>query len=133
MKTMVEFVKIMFVNEVGLAVWMFLLILANIVVPLFFVTTVEGQLVFAAGMAGVLSMVAIFASKGFVRLLGVGHVYWVPLVPWLWSRLPGFPPDDPFSMWMTAVIILNGVSLIIDVRDFGRYLAGERAPYLTAG
>ncbi len=79
------------------------------------------------------SMLGIFASKRFVRLLGIGHVYWVPLVPWLWTRLPGFPPNDPFTVWMTAVIILNGVSLIIDVRDVRRYLAGEHAPYLTAG
>ncbi len=133
MKTMFEFTKTLFVNGVGLAVWMSLLLLANLVVPLFFVTTVEGQLVLVAFVASALSMMAIFASKGFVRLLGIGHVYWVPLVPWLWTRLPGFPPDDPFTVWMTAVIILNGVSLIIDVRDVGRDLAGERAPYLTAG
>ena len=133
MKMMFEFGKTLFVNGVGLAVWMSLLLLANMVVPLFFVTTVEGQLVLVAFVASVLSMMAIFGSKGFVRLLGLGHIYWVPLVPWLWTRLPGFPPDDPFAVWMTAVIILNGVSLIIDVRDVGRYLAGERAPYLTAG
>ncbi len=125
--------KTLFVNGVGLAVWMSLLILANMVVPLFFVTNVEGQLVLVAFVASALSMMAIFASKGFVRLLGIGHVYWVPLVPWLWTRLQVFPPDDPFAVWITAVIILNGVSLIIDVRDVGRDLAGERAPYLTAG
>ena len=134
MKMMVEFTKTLFANGVGLAVWMSLLLLANMVVPLFFfVTIVEGQLVLVAFVASALSMMAIFASKGFVRLLGLGHVYWVPLVPWLWTRLPEFPPDDPFAMWIAAVISLNGVSLIIDVRDVGRYLAGERAPYLTAG
>ena len=133
MKMMFEFAKTLSVNGVGLAVWMSLLLLANMVVPLFFVATVEGPLVLVAFVASALSMMAIFASKGFVRLLGIGHVYWVPLVPWLWTRLPGFPPDDPFAAWLIAVIILNGVSLIIDVRDVGRYLAGERAPYLTAG
>ena len=83
MKMMFEFTKTLFVNGVGLAVWMSLLLLANMVVPLFFVTTVEGQLVLVAFVASALSMMAIFASKGFVRLLGIGHVYWVPLVPWL--------------------------------------------------
>ena len=108
MKMMVEFTKTLFANGVGLAVWMSLLLLANMVVPLFFfVTIVEGQLVLVAFVASAFSMMAIFASKGFVRLLGLGHVYWVPLVPWLWTRLPGFPPDDPFAMWIAAAIILN--------------------------
>ena len=133
MKMMVEFMKTMFVNGVGLAVWISLLILVNMVVPLFFVTTVESQLVLVAAAAGAVTMMAIFASKGFVRLLGIGHIYWVPLLPWLWTRLEGFPPDEPFVVWMSAVIVVDGVSLIIDVRDVGRYVAGERAPYLTAG
>ncbi len=133
MKMMFEFMKTMFVNGVGLAAWITLLLLVNMVVPLFFVTTIEGQVVLAAAMAGALSMMAIYSSRGFVRLLGIGHIYRVPLLPWLWTRLEGFPPDEPFAVWITAVIVVDGVSLIIDVRDVWRYLAGERAPYLTAG
>ena len=128
-----EFMRTMFVNGVGLAVWIVLLLVANMVIPLFLISTIEGQLVLIAAMAGALSQMAIFASKGFVRLLGIGHIFWVPLVPWLWSRLDGFPPNEPFAVWMTAVIVLNGVSLVIDVSDVWRYLAGERAPHLTAG
>ena len=70
---------------------------------------------------------------GFVRLMGIGHIYWVPLIPWLWSRLDGFPPTGPFAMWLTSVMLLNRVSLIIDVGDVARYLNGDRTPHLTAG
>ena len=127
-----DFLRTMFVNGVGLAVWISLLLAANMVAPLVFVTTVEGQLVLAAAMAGAIIQMTIFASKGFVRLLGIGHVFWLPLLPWLWSRLGGFPPTDPFALWITAVIVLNGVSLAIDASDVWRYVAGERAPHLTA-
>ena len=51
----------------------------------------------------------------------------------LWTRLGGFPPNEPFTMWMTAVIGLNFVSLVIDVSDVWRYIGGERTPHLTAG
>jgi len=110
-----------------------LLLLVNMTVPLVFITTVEGQFVLAAAMAGALTQMAIFGSKGFVRLLEIGHIFWIPLLPWLWTRLDGFPPDEPLTIWMTAVIVLNGVSLFIDVGDVWRYVAGERAPHWTAG
>ena len=132
MHVMFDFMKTMYVNGVGLAVWISLLLLANLLIPLVFITAVESQLVLAAFVAGALSQMAIFASCGFVRLLGIGHIFWVPLLPWLWTRLEGFPPAEPFFVWMTAVILLNGVSLAIDVSDVWRYVAGERAPHLTA-
>ena len=45
----------------------------------------------AAAIAGAVTQTAIFASRGFVRLMGIGHIYWVPLIPWLWSRLEDSP------------------------------------------
>ena len=132
MTVLVDFMKTMFVNGVGLAAWIILLLLLNMVVPLFILSTVEGQLVLGAAMAGALTQMVIFASKGFVRLLGIGHIYWVPLLVWLWTRLDG-AADSPFRLWMVAVIVLNGVSLIIDGRDVARYIGGERAPHLTSG
>ena len=133
MTVMFRFMRTMYVNGAGLAVWITLLFLTNMVAPLFFITTIDGQLVLAAALAGAIGQTAIFASKGFVRLLGIGHIFWVPLLPWLWTRLESFPPDDPLGVWITAVMFLTGVSLIIDVRDVAQYIGGARAPHLTAG
>lgn len=133
MTLLVDFMKIMFANGAGLAGWISLLLLVNMVVPLFFLSTAEGQLVLAAAMAGALTQMVIFASKGFVRLLGIGHVYWIPLLGWLWVRFDEGVPDVLFRFWIMSVIVLNGVSLIIDGRDVARYIAGERTPHLTSG
>ena len=38
-----EFMRTMFVNGVGLAVWIVLLLVANMVIPLFFISTIEGE------------------------------------------------------------------------------------------
>ena len=68
-----------------------------------------------------------------MRLLGIGHIYWVPLIPWLWTRLGDLVPGEPFAVWIMAVIGLDSVSLLIDVSDVTRYVAGDRTPHLTAG
>ena len=31
-------------------------------------------------------MTFLYASKGFTRILGAGHVLWFGLLPWLWTR-----------------------------------------------
>lgn len=122
----------MFVNGVGLAIWIAFLLTANMLVPLVFIATPEGQLVLAAAGAGAVIQMAIFASRGFVRLLGIGHIFWIPLLPWLWTRMSAFPPDDLMALWIAAVILLDSISLIIDAADVTRYLGGARAPHLTS-
>lgn len=132
MHTMTEFMRTMFVNGKRLASWISLLMAANMMGPLVFINTVEGQVVLAAAMAGALTQTTLFASKGFVRLLGIGHVFWVPLIPWLWGRLDEISPRSPFGYWVAAVIILNSISLLIDVTDVVRYMRGERTPHLRS-
>ena len=67
--------------------WIGLLVVVNIAGPIYFFEALEAKVVLAAFLASAASMTAIFAAKGFVRLLGIGHIFWIPMVPWLWTRL----------------------------------------------
>ena len=131
MKLMFQFMRTMFANGIGLAFWIALLLMVNMLVPLVFITTVEGQFVLLSALAGAATQLVIFRLKGFVRLLGIGHLYWLPLLPWLSTRLDGPPEWGPFSLWVMSVIVLNGVSLVIDATDVWRYAVGDRTPHLT--
>ena len=128
-----RFMRTMFVNGPGLAAWIAALMTLNLVLPVVYITTVEGQVALLAFVAAAMTQMALFARKGFVRLLGVGHVVWVPLVPWLWSRLDVVPPGDLFGWWILALVVLNSLSLMIDLVDVVRYVAGDRDPHLQAG
>ncbi len=131
MKAMFGFMKtMMLLPKPGLA-WMGLLIGVNIVVPLYFIQTLEAKVVLAAMICGLLIMTAVFGAKGFVRLLGIGHIAWVPMIPWLIIRLGNTSFESFFGYWLAAIIVLNFVSLIIDGIDVLRYIRGEREPYLT--
>ena len=131
LKTMIGFMKtMMLLPKPGLA-WMGLLIGVNMVVPLYFIRTLEAKVVLAAMICGLLIMTAVFGAKGFVRLLGIGHIAWVPMIPWLINRLDNTTFQSFFGYWLAAIIILNFLSLIIDGIDVLRYIKGERGPYLT--
>ena len=63
-------------------------------------------------------------------VLGIGHVAWVPMVYWLWTRLDLAPEGSLFRYWLLATIVLGSLSLLIDAADVIRYLRGERSPTL---
>lgn len=69
------------------------------------------------------------ASLGFVRLLGIGHVFWIPMLIWFALNLPGREDGQAFYLWCHALLASNFVSLVVDAVDMMRYLRGERAPH----
>ncbi len=130
MKAMIDFFRTMLTLPKPWIGWVMLLMTANMIVPLLFLGTSEGKVVLGAAVLGAALQTAIFSARGFVRLLGIGHIAWVPMVAWLWTRLDHAPAGGLFRYWLLATIVLIGVSLLIDTTDVIRYLRGERNPYL---
>ena len=109
--------------------WVALLGTVNMILPLFFLGSVEGKVVLAAILVGIVAQMLIINRLGFVRLLGLGHIVaWVPMLLWLVPRLANYDTGTPFGRWLLAVVALDLASLAIDFVDVGRYLAGERRP-----
>jgi roadblock/LC7 domain-containing protein len=131
MQAMIGFTKALMSMPMPWQLWIGLLVAVNVAGPIYFFEALEAKVVLAAFLASAASMMAIFAAKGFVRLLGIGHIFWIPMVPWLWTRLDQVEPGDLIGYWMIAVVAVNGISLIIDTIDVGRYVTGDRKPYVT--
>ena len=89
-------------------------------------------MVFGAFVISIIIMTIVYLRLGFVRLLGIGHIFWIPMVLWLWTRLDQTPSlNSTLEHWLIIVIVMNTISLIIDVVDVARYIKGERVPYYT--
>ena len=106
--------------------WQMLLVVANLIVPILFLDRLESQMVLVAIVVAAGLMTLLTALTGFTRLLGLGHIPWVPLVYFLWTRLDQIPADDLFGLWLRILMVLNCLSLAIDTVDTIRYVAGER-------
>jgi len=131
MKSIMNFIKTMLIMPIHWQAWLGVLVGVNIVAPLFFIHTLEAQVVLVMGIGGLVIMSVIFSMKGFVRLMGIGHIGWLPLVFWLGMKLEHVPADSAFGYWLIAVIVLDSLSLIIDTADVLRYVKGERQPFLA--
>ncbi len=126
MHAFMRFNKGLLAMPIHIRAWVLLLISVNLVTPFFFLEHVEAQAVLAAGALGMLLMTALTARFGFSRIIGVGHIAWVPLLGFLWIRLPDVPADA-FGLWLRAVIMLDAISLGFDAVDVARFLRGDRA------
>lgn len=131
MKTMIKFFKAVLSMPKPWVAWLALLMTANMVMPIFYIEMLEAQVVLATMMASAALMMFLFAQKGFVRLLGLGHVLWIPLIFWLSARVDFASASTGLDQWLLAVIALNSLSLIIDAVDVIRYAKGDREPTVT--
>ena len=97
---------------------------------LLFITHSEAQVALAAVALALLAQALIYQRTRFIRLLGVTHLIWVPMLAWMAVRLAAVPEEDvAFQAWLLALIATNAISLAIDAWDATRFVRGERQPH----
>lgn len=110
-------------------IWVTWLVVVNSA-SLLFIRHVEAQVTLGAVGVAVLAQALIYQRKRFIRLLGVTHVLWVPMLAWIALRLNALPNEDTgFRAWLLMLIATNAVSLVVDAWDATRFATGERRPY----
>ncbi len=127
MRSFIRFNRGLLGMPLHLQLWVGMLIGANIIAPLFFLGQVEAQVTLAAGLVGMALMSALTGRFGFSRIVGLGHIAWIPLLAFLVSSLSEAPATTGFGLWLRSVIVLDAISLVFDAVDVRRYFRGDRA------
>jgi hypothetical protein len=97
---------------------------------LLFIQHVEAQIALGAVGLAVLAQALIYQRKRFIRLLGVTHIVWAPMLTWMAMRLDAIPMQEfAFRAWLIVLIATNAVSLAIDAWDAMRFIRGEHQPH----
>jgi len=127
MKSFIELNKKIFGMKFPWNLWVGMLAMINMVGGLIFVQTIEGKLALICLIFGFLIMWLIFARKGFVRLLGLGHlIAWTPQIIFYIHSVGN--TAGMFQYWIISVLIVNGISMVIDFVDVVRYSLGDKQP-----
>jgi hypothetical protein len=126
MKAFIRFNRGMLKMPLHWQLWVMLLVAANLVAALFFLHRLEAQVVLGTFGASMILMTLLTGRFGFTRIVGLGHILWIPMLAFLLMRLGDIPASDAFGIWIRALFVLNGISLVIDAMDAIRYIAGDR-------
>lgn len=96
---------------------------------LYFIGHLEAQVVLATTSVAVVVQAAIYQRIAFTRLLGIGHLLWIPMFVWIVSRSDQIAQHSDLALWIVVLAATNAVSFVIDATDVIRFWRGERAPH----
>ncbi len=114
--------------------WVMVLVLTHLVALRFVVRRGEGGklvlrwqpiAILLSFFAAAALMSWLFSRVGYSRLLGVAHlVFWTPV--WVWVFATRSDADRPLlRRYFGLYLLIAGASLVIDLVDLVRYLAGS--------
>lgn len=98
---------------------------------LYFIGHLEAQVVLMTTLASVVLQAIIYGRIGFTRVLGIGHLLWIPMFAWMAARADSFALHPDLQTWIVVLAITNAVSFVIDFVDVVRFAKGERAPHYS--
>jgi len=76
-------------------------------------------------MISAMLMMALYSRFGFEKILGLGHLPWIPLLIYMLSQLP--TADGVFRSYLIILSLCIAISLIFDVIDVWKYFTGRRS------
>ena len=117
------FMAELFKQKLWIIVWVNILMAVNLA-GVFFWQEPLAQVVFYTFMVTATFMMLLYYKFRFERILGLGHVLWLLLVPYLalqYSQLSG-----AIQYYVLSVIIVNSISLVFDINDVYIYFSEKR-------
>ena len=118
-----------FASPPWLLVWLNILGIVNFGAIIFAIKDWRARMVLIAMIINLIFMSALFAKFGYTRILGLSHIImWTPLLIYLWKNRKAHPERVWTGRYILAVLVINGISLVVDYIDVIRYILGDRAP-----
>ena len=109
-------------------VWCVWLVAVN-AACLIYITHIEAQVVLAVTGIAVLLQTLMYQHCGFIRLLGIVHVMWIPMFAWMATRLDVIEQNPEMLAWLALLFATNAVSFVVDAIDSYLYFNGECEPH----
>jgi hypothetical protein len=93
---------------------------------LVFIWAIEGQVVLLTIILTLVVAGQIHKRTPFSRLIGICHLPWMVMLPWVVWRLATVSHDIYLQVWLGYVVVTVLISLVFDVFDLARFLRGDK-------
>lgn len=104
--------------------WVAMLAFAN-VASIFYWPETLARVILVLFIVSSVLMMALYSYFGFEKILGLGHVLWIFLLPYIVVHLDDV--DGDFLAYLVVLAILITISLVFDILDVWRYVRDRRA------
>lgn len=105
-------------QPVWIPLWVFFLMLVNMASVAFWSEPLA-KVIFITFMVSAALMMGLYARFGFSKILGLGHVLWIPLLIYVVFQIPH--ADVGFRIYLVVFSVFAVVSLAFDITDVWQY------------
>lgn len=110
-------------QPVWIPLWVLFLMFVNMASVAFWGEPLA-KVIFITFMVSAGLMMGLYARFGFSKILGLGHVLWVPLLVYVVSQIP--EADAGFRNYLVVFSIFTAVSLAFDITDVWKHFKHRR-------
>jgi len=111
-------------QPVWIPIWLFFLMIIN-VASLGFWHEPLAKLIFITFMISAMLMMGLYSRFGFEKILGLGHILWVPLLVYVLTQLPIV--EASFKSYLVVLSISIAISLAFDITDVWKYFTNRKS------
>ena len=122
MRNPFRFFSELFQQPLWVSLWVFWLMVIN-VASLLFWSEPLAKIIFLTFMLSAMLMMGLYSKFGFEKILGLGHILWIPLLAYLLMELPSLPGD--FKNYLVVLSLSITASLAFDIVDVWSYFSNS--------
>jgi len=111
-------------QPVWIPVWVLILIIINVASVAFWNEPLA-KVIFVTFMLSVMLMMGLYSRFGFEKILGMGHILWIPLLVYVLMEIP--TARDIFKSYLIILSISIAISLVFDIVDVWKYFTGRKS------
>ncbi len=111
-------------QPIWIPIWLFFLMIIN-VASLGFWHEPLAKIIFITFMTSAMLMMGLYSRFGFEKILGLGHILWVPLLVYLLMQLPIV--EVSFKSYLVVLSISLAISLAFDITDVWKYFTNRKS------
>ncbi|MBS0159793.1 MAG: hypothetical protein JSS26_14545 [Nitrospira sp.] len=107
------------------SLWVLSLMLANMASLAFWQEAVA-RLILMTFLASAMLMMGLYSRYGFTKILGLGHVPWIPLLAYVVMQIPA--AEASFKRYLLILSVSMVISLVLDTIDVWNYFRSWERP-----
>jgi len=110
-------------QPVWIPIWVLILMIVN-VVSVGFWNEPLAKVIFVTFMLSAMLMMGLYSRFGFEKILGMGHILWIPLLVYLLMEMP--TAGDTFKGYLIVLSTSIVISLVFDIVDVWKYFTNQK-------
>ena len=110
-------------QPIWVSIWLLFLMIVNFASVAFW-NELLAKVILITFILSAIFMMGLYSRFGFEKILGLGHILWIPLLVYVLIETPA--AEGAFKSYLVILFISITISLVFDIIDVWRYFTSPK-------